>query len=92
MNPDPPSSRPGVSGYIRRRGGISPSVTLAVSISTLVRVAVLAVLGIGPWSATQNTMSLLRDKADLMVPSTIAQVPGQPLRGRDATTEVFRLL
>ena len=61
------SSDTGAPGFIRRRSGVSLSVTLAVSISTLVLIAVLAVLGLGLWSGTQNTMSLLRDKAIFMV-------------------------
>ena len=91
MSAEPSSSRPGVIGYIRRRGGVSLSVTLAISISTLMLIAVLAVLGIGLWSATQNTLSLLRDKADLMVSSTIDRVRNHLEPARDQVVFVERL-
>jgi class 3 adenylate cyclase len=69
-----PATHRGLGAAIQRRGGVSLSVTLAVSISALVLIAVLAVMGIGLWSAAQNTMSLLRDKTELMVSSTVDQV------------------
>ena len=90
MSADP--SRPGVSGYFRRRGGVSLSVTLAVSISTLVLVSVLAVLAIGLWSAAQNTKNLLRDKADLMISSTIDRVRSHLDPARDQVGFVERLV
>ncbi len=75
MEPEPSSPETGLSGVIRRRGGVSLSITLAVSISTLVLIAVLAVLGLGLWSGAQNTMSLLRDEASFMV-ATITDAVG----------------
>ena len=92
MNSNLPAPHLGMSGYIQRRGGVSLSVTLAVSISLLVLIAVLAVLGIGLWSAAQNTRSLLRDKAELMVSSTIDQVRSHLDPARDQVRFVERLI
>lgn len=55
-------------------GGVSLTVTLAASIGTLVLIAVIAVLGLGLWSASQNTISLLRDKAHALIDSTVERV------------------
>ncbi len=79
-------------GFIRRRGGISLSITLAVSISTLVLIAVLAVLGLGLWSARQNTMSLLGDKASFIVTATIGQIRSHLDPARDQVVYVERLI
>jgi adenylate cyclase len=56
------------------RGGISLTITLAASISALVLIAVIAVLGLGLWSGSQNTMGLLRDKAHTMIATTVERV------------------
>ncbi len=79
-------------GFIRRRGGISLTVTLAVSISALVLIAVLAVLVLGLWSGRQNTMSLLRDKAELLVATTIARVRSHLDPARHQVAFVERLI
>jgi adenylate cyclase len=55
-------------------GGVSLTITLAASISVLVLIAVIAVLGLGLWSGSQNTMSLLRDKARSMIATTVERV------------------
>ena len=55
-------------------GGVSLTITLAASISALVLIAVFAVLGLGLWSGSQNTMSLLRDKARSMIATTVERV------------------
>ena len=86
------SSGTGVPGFIGRRRGVSLSVTLAVSISILVLIAVLAVLGLGLWSGTQNTMSLLRDKASFMVSTTIDQIRNHLDPARDQVAFVERLI
>ena len=92
MKPNVPAPRLSMSGYIQRRGGVSLSVTLAVSISMLVLIAALTVFGIGLWSAAQNTRSLLRDKAELMVSSTINQVRNHLDPARDQVRFVERLI
>ena len=92
MSAKPSSSDTGAPGFIRRRSGVSLSVTLAVSISTLVLIAVLAVLGLGLWSGTQNTMSLLRDKAIFMVSTTTDQVRNHLDPARNQVDFVERLI
>ncbi|MFT5507277.1 MAG: adenylate cyclase [Hyphomicrobiaceae bacterium] len=52
-------------------GGVSLTVTLAASISALVFIAVASVLGLGLWSGSQNTMSLLNDKAAAIITSAV---------------------
>lgn len=86
------NSHIGRFGFIRRRGGISLSITLAVSISTLVLIAVLTVLGLGLWSASQNTMSLLGDKASFMVTATIGQIRSHLDPARDQVVYLERLI
>ncbi|MEM7750972.1 MAG: adenylate/guanylate cyclase domain-containing protein, partial [Pseudomonadota bacterium] len=56
------------------RGGVSLTVTLAVSISLLVLVAVATVLGLGLLSGTRNTMTLLRDKSEIVVSTIVKNV------------------
>ncbi len=56
------------------RNGVSLTITLAVSISLLVLVAVAAVLGVGLWSGTQNTLALLRDKAQFVTTAMAGKV------------------
>lgn len=56
------------------RGGVSLTITLAVSISLLVLVAVVAVLGLGLTSGMRNTMSLLREKSEIVVSSVVGKV------------------
>ena len=55
-------------------GGVSLTVTLAASISALVFIAVASVLGLGLWSGSQNTMSLLNDKAAAIITSAVDRV------------------
>jgi len=56
------------------RGGVSLTITLAVSISLLVLIAVVAVLGLGLTSGMRNTMSLLRDKSEIIVSTMVDKV------------------
>jgi adenylate cyclase len=56
------------------QGGVSLTFTLAASISALVLIAVIVVLGLGLWSGSQNTMSLVRDKARSMIATTVERV------------------
>ena len=56
------------------QGRFSLTITLAVSISLLVLIAVLSVLSIGIWSGARNTMSLLRDKAQFVVSTMVDKV------------------
>jgi class 3 adenylate cyclase len=79
-------------GFVRRRGGISLTVTLAVSISALVLVAVLAVLALGLWSGRQNTLSLLRDKAEFMVETTVGRIRSHLDPARHQVAFVERLI
>ncbi len=58
----------------RWNGRLSLPVTLASSITALVLVAVVGVFAIGWWSARQNTLSLLRDKASLGIALITTQV------------------
>ncbi len=55
-------------------GGVSLTVTLAVSISLLVLVAVATVLGHGLLSGMRNTMTLLRDKSEIVVSTIVNNV------------------
>ncbi len=57
-----------------KRQGVSLTITLAVSISLLVLIAVVSVLGLGLVSGTRNTMSLLREQAELAVASMVDKV------------------
>ncbi len=92
MGDEPSSAGRSVPGFVRRRGGVSLSITLAVSISTLVLIAVLAVLGLGLWSGTQNTMSLLRDKASFLVATTIDKIDTHLDPARHQLAYVERLI
>ena len=56
------------------RGGVSLTITLAVSISLLVLIAVVSVLGLGLASGMKNTMSLLRDKSEILVSTMVDKV------------------
>ncbi|MEM9359180.1 MAG: adenylate/guanylate cyclase domain-containing protein [Pseudomonadota bacterium] len=56
------------------RGGVSLTVTLAVSISLLVLVSVATVLGHGLFSGMRNTMTLLRDKSEIVVSTIVNNV------------------
>ena len=85
--------RPRVSKRGQRQGTVqgrfSLTITLAVSISLLVLIAVLAVLTIGIWSGTRNTMSLLRDKAQFVVSTMVDRVTThlEPARAQLAYVE-----
>ena len=56
------------------RGGVSLTVTLAVSISLLVLIAVATVLGHSLLSGMRNTMTLLRDKSEIVVSTIVNNV------------------
>lgn len=57
-----------------RGGGVSLTITLAVSISLLVLIAVAVVLGLGLASGMRNTMTLLRDKSEIVVSTMVERV------------------
>lgn len=69
-----------------RRRGLSMSATLVLALGGLVLVGILAVLGLGIWSAQRNTLDLLRDKAELTVSAAVAQVESQLQPARDQVT------
>ena len=52
---------------------------LAIGFGTLVFVAASGVLGIGLWSARENTVELLRDRAVLSIDLLVERVRGQVL-------------
>ncbi len=59
---------------VRKRGGVSLTVTLATSISALLLVAVLSVLFIGLWSGAKNTRELLQQQASMILATTSDKV------------------
>ncbi len=62
------------SDLVSGRRGVRLTVTLAVGFGLLVFVSVGAVLGIGLWMGTVNTVKLLRDKADITVSSLVERI------------------
>ncbi len=76
----------------RSRGGVSLTVTLAVSISMLVFIAVITVLGIGLWSGLRNTVVLLRDKAEIAVTTISDKVRDHLAPAESQLTFISRLI
>ncbi len=66
----PPRSEPSP----RWRGRLSISVTLAASIALIVLLSVGTVLGLSIWSARENTLSLLADKAELITELVVGRI------------------
>jgi class 3 adenylate cyclase len=64
----------GLRQVLRKRGGVSLTVTLATSISVLLLVAVLSVLFIGLWSGAKNTQELLQQQAYMILATTSEKV------------------
>lgn len=64
----------GLTRFVRNRGGVSLTVTLATSISVLLLVAVTSVLVIGLWSGVKNTQFLLQEEAELILSTTSDKV------------------
>jgi len=64
----------GLTQAVRKRGGVSLTVTLATSISALLLVAVLSVLFIGLWSGATNTRELLQQQASMILTTTSDKV------------------
>ncbi len=64
----------GLRRALRKRGGVSLTVTLATSISALLLVAVTSVLLIGLWSGAKNTQELLRQQASMILATTSDRV------------------
>jgi class 3 adenylate cyclase len=58
----------------RRRLRVPIATALALAFGTLVFVGVAGVLGVGMWSARQNTAILLGDKADLSIDVLVANL------------------
>ena len=64
----------GITRFVRDRGGVSLTVTLATSICALLLVAVTSVLVIGLWSGAKNTQILLQQQANLILSTTSEKV------------------
>lgn len=64
----------GLTQAVRKRGGVSLTLTLASSISALLLVAVLSVLFIGLWSGAKNTQELLQQQANMILATTSDKV------------------
>jgi len=66
----PPRSEPSP----RWRGRFSISATIAASITLVVLLSVGTVLGLSIWSARENTLSLLADKAELITELAVGRI------------------
>ena len=82
----------GLTRALRKRGGVSLTVTLATSISALLLVAVLSVLFIGLWSGAKNTRELLQQQASMILATTSDKVQTHLQPARDQVTLLGQLL
>ncbi len=82
----------GLTQAVRKRGGVSLTVTLATSISALLLVAVLSVLFIGLWSGAKNTQELLQQQASMILTSTSDKVRTHLEPARNQVTFLGRLI
>jgi len=82
----------GLSRFVRDRGGVSLTVTLATSISALLLVAVTSVLLIGLWSGAKNTQGLLQQQASLILSTTSDKVQAHLEPARNQVTLLAQLV
>lgn len=82
----------GLTRFVRDRGGVSLTVTLATSISALLLVAVTSVLVIGLWSGAKNTQVLLQEQASLILSTTSDKVQTHLAPARNQVTLLARLV
>ncbi len=82
----------GLTRFVRNRGGVSLTVTLATSISALLLVAVTSVLIVGLWSGVKNTQALLTENASLILSITSDKVQRHLEPARDQVTLLAQLV
>ncbi len=82
----------GLTRFVRDRGGVSLTVTLATSISALLLVAVTSVLFIGLWSGAKNTQILLQKEASLILSTTSDKVKTHLEPARSQVTLLAKLV
>jgi len=82
----------GLTRFVRDRGGVSLTVTLATSISALLLVAVTSVLVIGLWSGAKNTQVLLQQQASLILSTTSDKVQTHLEPARSQVTLLAQLV